>query len=378
MDICFFTKHQISWGSSRNRIAVYLDCIKKGGHSYKIISIIPNKLSQIWIGDKRKAALLNTIYSFWYARLLKHLKLIWLIIIAKRFELILIQKVNLWYALVWVLRLRNKNIIFDFDDQCFWDLDSLQKSKISLRKKIIFWRRGIQHPRVLRLYNRIIVGNRYLANIASLITEKDRITTIPTPINCLLYRPKDSSLSNSPIVIGWSGTGENHLRHLELLVKPLKSLEKNNAFIFKLVGAMYSSRIKALFGFLTSKFICFEWVEPQQLPEIMRAFDIGVMPLRDDSEARAKCGFKALEYMASGVATIVSPVGINKEIVKDGINGFLAKGEKDWFEKLSILISDENLRNRFAKEGRKTVEESYSLSKTSQSFMDTIEKKFNG
>ena len=376
MNICFFTKHEINWGSSRNRIGAYLDHIKKRGHTYRIIHCIPTKLSQFWIGGKDRYPLSNRIYSFWHSRILKHLKFIWLIVVAKRFDVIVIQKVNLPYPLVWVLTLRNKNIVFDFDDLCFWDLKSAQKgSRLGFVKRTNFWKMGIQHPRVLRLYDRIIVGNRYLANIAGLVKDENSITVIPTPINCELYKPQNNAKTNLPIVIGWSGTGENHLRHLELLVNPFKSLEKNNSFIFKLVGAMHSKRIKELFEFLGPKFICIEWVEPQHLPEVIRTFDIGVMPLKDDDEARAKCGFKALEYMASGVATVVSPVGINNEIVKDGVNGFLARDEGGWVKKLSLLISDENLRSRLAKEGRKIIEESYSLSSTSQSFMELIENK---
>lgn len=375
MKICFFIKHEINWGSSRNRIGVYLEHVKKRGHSYRIIYCIPNKLSQYWIGGKGKRSLFNRVYSFWHSRVFKHIKFIWLIVIAKRFDVIVIQKVNLLYPLVWILRLRNKNIVFDFDDLCFWDLESARKGKIGFVKRINFWRKGIQHPAVLKLYNYIIAGNSYLANIATAMKESESVAIIPTPINCQLYRPRNSAKSNSPIVIGWSGTGENHLRHLELLVNPLKSLEKDSSFIFKLVGAMHSRKIKALFEFLGSRFQCIEWVEPQQLPEVIRTFDIGVMPLRDDDEARAKCGFKALEYMASGVATVVSPVGINKEIIKDGANGFLAMNEKEWTEKLSLLISDENLRSRLAKEGRRTIEASYSLDRTSEAFMDVIEEK---
>lgn len=375
MKLCFFTKHEITWGSSRNRIGAYLDYIKKRGHTYKIIYCIPNKLSQAWIGGKGRHSLFITFYALWRGRILKNLKLMWLIIMAKRFDVIIIQKVNLLYPLVYILRLRNRNIIFDFDDQCFWDLKLVQERKISFTKRFNFWRRGVQHPIVLKLYSHIIAGNKYLANIAATMKGKDGVTVVPTPIDCELYKPQNNVRSNLPIVIGWSGTGENHLRHLELLVNPLGSLEKNNSFIFKLVGAMYSERIRALFEFLGSRFLCIEWVEPQNLPEVIRTFDIGVMPLRDDDEARAKCGFKALEYMASGVAAVVSPVGINNEIVRDGENGFLTGSEEEWIEKLSLLISDENLRNRFAKEGRKTVEESYSLDRASQTFIDVIENK---
>lgn len=92
--------------------------------------------------------------------------------------------------------------------------------------------------------------------------------------------------------------------------------------------------------------------------EDLKSFDVGVMPLPDDAWSRGKCGLKALQYM--GVPTVVSPVGVNTEIVDNGRNGFLASDAAEWVEKLSLLLSDEDLRARFAKEGRRTVEDRYS------------------
>jgi len=86
-----------------------------------------------------------------------------------------------------------------------------------------------------------------------------------------------------------------------------------------------------------------------------------VYPLADDEWSKGKCGFKAIEFMACGVPVVASAVGVNRTIVQDGANGFLAGSEDEWVEKLSRLLSDAALRRRLADAGRRTIEEGYSL-----------------
>ena len=84
------------------------------------------------------------------------------------------------------------------------------------------------------------------------------------------------------------------------------------------------------------------------------------MPLPDEEWTRGKCGLKALQYMALGVPAVVSPVGVNTEIVSEGTNGLLAGDDTEWVDKLSTLIERPELRKRLGAEARKTVEKRYS------------------
>jgi glycosyltransferase involved in cell wall biosynthesis len=97
--------------------------------------------------------------------------------------------------------------------------------------------------------------------------------------------------------------------------------------------------------------------EIEQLSEI----DVGIMPLPDDKWANGKCGFKGLQYMSLEIATIMSSVGVNTEIIQQGINGFLASTEEEWLDKLTLLIENEELRLLLGKAGRKTIENKYSV-----------------
>ena len=95
--------------------------------------------------------------------------------------------------------------------------------------------------------------------------------------------------------------------------------------------------------------------------DAIQTMDIGVMPLPDTAWARGKCGYKLIQYMACGLPVVASPVGVNKEIVEHGVNGFIAESDEEWRSAIETLLSDADLRRRMGAAGRKKVEDSYSL-----------------
>ena len=125
--------------------------------------------------------------------------------------------------------------------------------------------------------------------------------------------------------------------------------------------------------------LAFEGVDIREDPwslarevELFNTCDIGVYPLTDDQWSRGKCGFKAIQFMACGVPVVASRVGVNEEIIQDGVNGFLATTPAEWVEKLGRLLTDGDLRARFAEAGRRTVEARYSLRVHAPVFAKTL------
>lgn len=102
------------------------------------------------------------------------------------------------------------------------------------------------------------------------------------------------------------------------------------------------------------------WAEETE-GRLIQSMDIGIMPLDDTPWSRGKCGYKLIQYMACGLPVVASPVGVNSEIVEDGVTGFLASSDAEWRDAISRLLADADLRRRMGEAGRKRMEELYSL-----------------
>lgn len=212
-----------------------------------------------------------------------------------------------------------------------------------------------------RMASAVFVGSNTLAAWAK--QYNDTVYVFHTPLKFSLYaaHTKDYSVVREPLVIGWVGTARHHRRNLPLLADVLKKLveESSVPFRFVFVGVWGFPEIKALFEDIPGLQVEFvEYLEPQKLPAMIQSFDIGVMPLVGNDEwNRARSSFKPVEYMACGIATVSSSIGAITDIVKDGVNGYLARDENEWVEKLDLLLTDRGLRTRLGKSGQETVHE---------------------
>jgi hypothetical protein len=107
-------------------------------------------------------------------------------------------------------------------------------------------------------------------------------------------------------------------------------------------------------------FIATAWSEADEV-KLLSEIDIGIMPLPDEPYTQGKCGYKLIQYMACGLPVVASAVGVNKEIVREGENGFLATSDREWEDALVRLILDPDLRRRMGVAGRIRVEAEFSL-----------------
>ena len=102
------------------------------------------------------------------------------------------------------------------------------------------------------------------------------------------------------------------------------------------------------------------WWQAAEIP-FLAALTIGLVPLNDGPWERCKCSFKMLQYMATGRACVVSPVGMNNDILAQSEIGFAAASPAQWTEALSKLLADRKMAERLGAAGRALVEARYSI-----------------
>jgi glycosyltransferase involved in cell wall biosynthesis len=153
------------------------------------------------------------------------------------------------------------------------------------------------------------------------------------------------------MVVGWIGSPAT-TPHLASLAPALASLRDLPGLRVDTVGA-------APFGIEGVEVTHRPWSEATEPADIAR-FDVGIMPLPDDPWSRGKCGYKLIQYMASGLPVVASPVGANQRIVEHGVNGFLASDPGAWTSSLRTLYANPALRARFGAAGRERVVAQYS------------------
>lgn len=266
----------------------------------------------------------------------------------RRFDVVLIHREAALIGPAVIERLLARQgvpIILDFDDAIWVPYVSPANKHLSYAK--CFGKLA----QICRLSARVMVGNGYLAEYAQ--RYNPNVTIVPSTIDTDVYvvRPYERLTKGHPVTIGWTGSYST-LQHLDMIRGVLTKLSSRYAFRLHVIG---SGRY-AVDGVQT---VAQEWRSDSEVGDLHR-FDIGMMPLPDNGWTRGKCGMKMLQCMAVGVPVIASPVGANREIVNDGVTGFLAESEAQWFAKLSRLIESPDLRVKIGLAGRRVVEERYS------------------
>lgn len=350
--------------SNRQRVEQYLPYLEKEGIKYSLHPFWSNSAYKILY---KKGFYFQKVFSFIRGTASRVIDIIGIAQAQARYDIVFIHREAYpvgWAFLETIISILKKPIIFDFDDAIFLPTSSRHNNFIEIFKNP----NKVAH--ILKISSHIIAGNQYLSNFA--LRYNRCVTIIPTPIDTDRYYPaavkndseSDSDSGSDKVVIGWMGSITT-LYFLNAMRSIFVCLSKRFLHVmFKIVGGEFS--INGLSN-ITSK----PWLLEEEI-EDLATFDIGIMPMSDNEWTKGKCGFKAVLYMSMGIPCICSPVGMNKEIITDGVNGFLAATEDEWIGKLSLLIKSPELRRKLGMAGRNTVQERYSVNINASKYLEVL------
>jgi glycosyltransferase involved in cell wall biosynthesis len=275
---------------------------------------------------------------------------------ASEWDVVILQKkTSLSSVDLWLLQRSNPRILYDVDDAVmFQEMDS---------GRPLSGRHFQRFLRTVRASHTVVAGNRFLARIVEAAGRP--VAILPTPVDPERYRPlQRRGISQRGPVVGWIGLSHNQ-KYLEPLLPVFGNLGKEFPGL----------RLRIVSDKLLlppAEFI--EW-KPWTLdgePEDIASFDVGIMPLADTLWTWGKCGYKIIQYFASGVPVVASPVGLNVDIVREGVNGFLAGTGEEWQQKLSTMLSSPVVAREMGERGRLEAESRYSVHSYAKAYLEIL------
>jgi glycosyltransferase involved in cell wall biosynthesis len=331
MKILYFTKYSRLGASSRMRSFQYFPYLEQQGLKVVVKPLFDDDyLHALYSGKKSNTSVLNA-----------YLKRFLALFTVLTYDRIVIEKELFPYFpafFEWLLTCLGVRYIVDYDDAIFHNYDQHPNTLIRkiLKNKID---RVMRHSRV------VVVGNKYLEDRAKRAGAK-KVQIIPTVVDLERYQLKEHT-ADRPVIIGWIGTQSTFEKHFAGIKPIIQKVLQQYPVEFYVIGVSrdlgLGNRVKY-----------FPWSEDTEAAAILN-FDIGIMPLQNSLFEQGKCAYKLVQYMACGLPVIASPVGMNKEIVQENVNGYCADNEKEWLSAIDKYVNDVNLRRKHGLAGRDMV-----------------------
>ncbi len=336
MQILYFTKYPRLGASSRLRSYQYFSKLEEAGYTVSVSPLFDEAYVDGIFSGKR-------VYG---SIIMGYLNRFFKLFAVGGYDLVVIEYELFPYfpaVFEYLLSKLGVKYVVDYDDAIFhnYNLSSNNAIRYLLGNKI---------ATVMKYGSCVLVGNNYLASYAENAGAK-RVEILPTVIDANRYKQKQL-LPVKTVTIGWIGSPST-FKYLQIITPVLSKLAEQYDIEIRIVGANKTLGLPNIEKQLV-------WSEATEVDSIL-TFDIGVMPLEDTPWAKGKCSYKLIQYMACGIPVICSPVGMNTEVVDDGINGFLADSEEEWENAFEKLIESATLRAQMGHAGYIKVIENYTL-----------------
>lgn len=350
MEVLLLSRYGRLGASSRVRSYQYLPFLKGEGINVTVSTLLEDVyVRDLFDGRPKKWVPISRTYL---RRMLQ-------LVTSGRFDLLWIEYELFPWLPAWaevLLNCLNVPFVVDYDDAVFhrYDMDRRIWVRSLLGKKI---------DKVMRSATLVIAGNDYLANRAWQAGAR-QVARLPTVIDLERYTLAPRRAAGA-FTIGWIGSPVT-AHYLNPLRPALSRFCAEAGARLVLVGS----------GPLRWDDVPIEirdWSEDTEVSAI-HEFDVGIMPLPKDSWALGKCGYKLIQYMACGRPAVACPVGVNQQIIKEGVNGYIATSTEEWIRVLSILRNNPEQREALGRAGREIVEAKYCLQVTAPCLLSILKK----
>jgi L-malate glycosyltransferase len=329
--------------TQRLKYEQYLELLEKEGYDFTISSFQTNRFWKIIYQPGRTIEKI-----FWTA--MGYLRRTWDLLRSPFYDAVF---VNLWVTPIGfpfyerVLFFFNKRVIYDIDDMIFITRHDHVKSSFFQRLK------GRRKPVVMMKHAKyVIVCTPRLEEMAKEINKYKSAIDISSTFNTDRFVPVTSYQQQEITTIGWTGT-HSTLAFLETL-QPVMARVAQLRRIKLLVIANKEYSMKEV----PTEYL--PWKEETEVEDLHK-FAIGLYSIPANEWSLGKSSLKALTYMAIAIPFVATAYGTNFRIMENGVQGYLAATEEEWVDSIVKLIDDVELRKRMGREGRKRVEELFSL-----------------
>jgi len=344
--------------TQRLKYEQYLGLLEKEGYEFTISSFQTNRFWNIIYKPGRTAEKI-----FWTG--VGYLKRIYDLLRTPFFDGVF---VNLWVTPLGfpvfekLLFFFNKKVIYDIDDMIFIAKHDHVKENFFQKLK------GRKKPIVLIQKSQyVIVCTPKLEEIALEMNSQKHVVDISSTFDTDRFVPVENYTQHDVTTIGWTGT-HSTIPFLEALQPVLAEVAKQRK-IKLLVIANKEYAMKDV----PTEFI--PWSAVNEVSDLHK-IEIGLYPIPANEWSLGKSSLKALTYMSIAIPFVATAYGTNYRIMQDGVQGFMAKDDNEWKEKLIQLVDDVEMRKRMGQAGRKQVVELFSVqanfSKYLQAFKTVI------
>ncbi len=174
------------------------------------------------------------------------------------------------------------------------------------------------------------------------------------------------------IRIGYTGCG-NHDWDVEIVEKPFLALLDKYPNL-EIVFSMQFDSWKQIDH--PRVIYCNKWLPYTKFPGMIKGWDmdLGIAPLRDNLLNRAKSNLRWLEYSALRIPSVVSKVQPFQESIEKGKTGYLCNSNKEWFEKLSLLIENKDLRLKMGQASYDEIKDNYNMDKVAEGYRQLLQE----